>query len=226
MGLTGKQKLFIKKIGDASVSLYKSNKILPSLTIAQAILESAWGTKVTGNFNYFGMKWHQGSQYGYKECPTHEVYKGKRVSISAKFLSFKTVEQGIGARFQFLNTKRYANLKGITDYKKACRTIKADGYATDPNYANSLIKLIEAYDLNSYDKKALEKKVTSAPTSSKTTSKTGSSKKDDKVYYTVKKGDNLTAIAKKYKTSVNKLVSLNKIKDPNKISVGQKIRVK
>lgn len=45
-------------------------------------------------------------------------------------------------------------------------------------------------------------------------------------YYIVKKGDTLTTIAKKYKTTVNKLVSLNKIKNPNVIFIGQKIRIK
>lgn len=44
--------------------------------------------------------------------------------------------------------------------------------------------------------------------------------------YTVVKGDNLTKIAKKYKTTVKKLVELNNIKDANKIYVGQKIKVK
>lgn len=47
-----------------------------------------------------------------------------------------------------------------------------------------------------------------------------------KVYYIVKKGDTLTAIAKKYKTTVKQLVSWNSIKNPNKIYVGQKLRVK
>lgn len=47
-----------------------------------------------------------------------------------------------------------------------------------------------------------------------------------KVYYTVKKGDTLSEIAEKYNTTVDKLVSLNNIKDKNKIYVGQKLRVK
>ena len=43
--------------------------------------------------------------------------------------------------------------------------------------------------------------------------------------YTVKKGDTLSAIAKKYKTTVKKLVALNNIEDPDLIRVGQKIRL-
>lgn len=45
-------------------------------------------------------------------------------------------------------------------------------------------------------------------------------------YYTVKKGDTLSGIAKKYSTTVDKLMKLNSsIKDKNKIYVGQKIQV-
>lgn len=51
-------------------------------------------------------------------------------------------------------------------------------------------------------------------------------KKTTKKYYTVKAGDTLSAIAKKYNTTVDKLVKLNNIKNANKIYVGQKLRVK
>ena len=52
------------------------------------------------------------------------------------------------------------------------------------------------------------------------------SKPSTKVYYTIKKGDTLTKIAKKYKTTIKQLCSWNSIKNPNIIRVGQKIRVK
>lgn len=56
--------------------------------------------------------------------------------------------------------------------------------------------------------------------------KLAAKKKAVKTYYTVRSGDNLTAIAKKYGTTVDKLVSLNGIKNKNLIYVGQKLRVK
>ena len=43
--------------------------------------------------------------------------------------------------------------------------------------------------------------------------------------YTVKKGDTLSAIAKKFNTTVGALVALNGIKDPNRIEVGQVLRI-
>lgn len=50
---------FIRMIGDAAVSYYPQYKILPSLTVAQAILESNWGRSRLSVecHNYFGMKW-------------------------------------------------------------------------------------------------------------------------------------------------------------------------
>jgi LysM repeat protein len=50
--------------------------------------------------------------------------------------------------------------------------------------------------------------------------------KTNKVYYTVKKGDTLTGIAHKYNTTYQKLAELNKLKNPNLIRVGQKLRIK
>lgn len=49
---------------------------------------------------------------------------------------------------------------------------------------------------------------------------------NEKVYYTVKRGDTLSAIAKKYKTTVEQLVKWNGIKNKNLINVGQILRVK
>ena len=60
-----------------------------------------------------------------------------------------------------------------------------------------------------------------------TTVKSISNKKPVKTetVYTVKKGDALSVIAKKYNTTVKALQSLNNIKDPNKIYVGQKLKI-
>ena len=63
-------------------------------------------------------------------------------------------------------------------------------------------------------------KIKTTATTTHTTSTSG------KQYYTVVRGDTLSGIAKKYGTSVARLVALNGIKNANKIYVGQSIRVK
>ena len=72
-----------------------------------------------------------------------------------------------------------------------------------------------------YDYATVQKKVNELlKASKKSTTKTKAK------YYKVKRGDTLTSIAAKYKTTVDKLVKLNGIKNKNLISVGQKLRVK
>lgn len=60
----------------------------------------------------------------------------------------------------------------------------------------------------------------------KPTVKKETAKKTTGTTYTVKKGDTLSGIAKKYKTTVSHLGTLNKIKDFNKIYVGQVLKIK
>lgn len=159
---------FIQKIGKAAVKYYDKYKILPSLTIAQAILESNWGRSglsITCH-NYFGMKWVQGCGTDYKEYLTKEQKpNGTIYTISAKFRKYPTLEAGIKGYYDFLNYARYKNLKGVTDYAEACRLIRLDGWATSLTYTNNLIKLIQTYKLDKYDKEALGSKTKSAKTS-------------------------------------------------------------
>ena len=51
----------------------------------------------------------------------------------------------------FNRMSRYANLRGCTDYKLACKYVKDDGYATVPGYTNTLISIIETYKLYEWD---------------------------------------------------------------------------
>ena len=56
--------------------------------------------------------------------------------------------------------------------------------------------------------------------------KVGACKSSGAEYYTVQRGDNLTKIANRYGTTVNKIVSWNNISNPNLIYAGQKLRVR
>ncbi len=73
-----------------------------------------------------------------------------------------------------------------------------------------------------------DKKTTTVKTEAKTTpvSKPTTSAKETAVYYTVQKGDTLSAIASKYGTTYQELASMNGIANPNVIYVGQKLKVK
>lgn len=152
--MTKLQADFIKMIGDAAVSYYKDYGILPSLTIAQAILESNWGRSGLSRdcYNFFGMKWSKGCGCDYKEYKTKEQKKdGSYVTITAKFRKYYSVSEGIKGYYDFLQYRRYQNLRGVTDYNKACDLIRQDGWATSLSYAHNLKNYIKQYDLDDYD---------------------------------------------------------------------------
>lgn len=169
--MTQAQNDFINTIGNAAVSFYKQYLILPSLTIAQAILESGWGKSalsVECN-NFFGMKWSNGCGCDYKEYQTKEQNPdGSYVTITAKFRKYASPSEGIKGYYDFLQAKRYANLKGVTDYSKACDLIRADGWATSLAYASNLKRIIEQYGLTAFDAKVT---TVSAPVSKQETFK-------------------------------------------------------
>jgi flagellum-specific peptidoglycan hydrolase FlgJ len=152
--MTTAQKQFIDMIGQAARQHYPIYKILPSLTIAQAILESAWGKSGLSRkaYNYFGMKagaaW-KGATYNSKT--QEQTVAGQSFTINADFRAYTNVSDGIKGYYEFLQYPRYANLKGVTDYKLACTLIKQDGWATDVSYTAKLVSLIEKYGLSKYD---------------------------------------------------------------------------
>lgn len=146
---------FIEKISTYAVAGMKKTNILASLCIAQACLETGFGKSETMmKYNaLFGIKatstW-KGKVYSSK---TKECYNGVSfTTITDLFRAYDSLEDGISDYFNLLSgSSRYANLIGEKDYVSACRKIKDDGYATDPNYPNKLIKIIEDCNLTAWD---------------------------------------------------------------------------
>ena len=117
--MTKAQNDFITMIGVAAVSLYEKYKILPSFTIAQAIIESNWGKSGLSKdcFNYFGMKWNSKCGTDYKEYSTKEQNKdGSYITIKAKFRKYLNVAAGIQGYYDFLQYPRYANRMGYKPF--------------------------------------------------------------------------------------------------------------
>ena len=121
--------------------------------VAQMIMESGWGksTLASKYHNYGGQKC--GTDWTGKRVtlPTQEWTGNGYVTVMADFRVYDSMEEGIKGYLEFLKLPRYANLKGITDPRQYLETIKADGYATDPDYVNKTYSLIEQNDLTQYD---------------------------------------------------------------------------
>ena len=153
--MTQEQKAFIERVGALAAADMQKSGVLASLTIAQAILESGWGKSgLTVKANaLFGIKagtnW-KGRVYSAK---TQECYDGVNfTTVTALFRAYDSWEESVADHSALLTgAARYKAAIGERDYKTACRAIKAAGYATDPQYADKLIRLIESYGLTAYD---------------------------------------------------------------------------
>lgn len=127
-----------------------------SLTIAQAALESAWGTSelaVKAN-NLFGIK-GQGTA-GSMRLQTTEYVRGVAGRVIADFRAYNSWAESVADHSSLLvngvswDRDKYAGALR-TDGRSAAAAIGAAGYATDPEYADKLIRIIDQYNLDQYD---------------------------------------------------------------------------
>ncbi|MFV0366588.1 MAG: glucosaminidase domain-containing protein [Mangrovibacterium sp.] len=123
-----------------------------SITLAQGCLESSNGNSELSikSKNHFGIKCHGWSGKGmrYDDDAPNECFR-----------VYNSVAESYADHSDFLsNNMRYASLFDlkITDYKGWAHGLKKAGYATDPQYAHKLIKIVEDNKLNQYDKMSLK----------------------------------------------------------------------
>ena len=122
--------------------------------IAQAILESGWGksTLASKYHNYFGLKCGGAWKGKSVNMATKEEYKvGTLTNIRDNFRVYDSMEDGVKGYFDFINTSRYSNLRGVRNPEEYCRRIKADGYATSSKYVDTLLKVIRDNNLTRFD---------------------------------------------------------------------------
>jgi len=125
-----------------------------SVTIAQAVIESASGTSelATKHNNFFGMKagssW-RGKTADYRTAenkPSGEVYY-----ITASFRHYDTLLEGVDGYYDFISKPRYSNLKNAKTAGDFASDLKADGYATAVSYVTALMNIVNRYHLTKYD---------------------------------------------------------------------------
>lgn len=135
---------YIKQYKSIAIKEMQIYKIPASITLAQGMIESGCGKSVLAmdTRNHFGIKCQQdwpGDTYLYNDDKEKECFR-----------KYKSVEESFRDHSIFLTTrKRYAALftLPINDYKGWARGLKQAGYATNPDYPNILIRLIEANKL-------------------------------------------------------------------------------
>ena len=121
----------------------KSGAAHPELVAAQWALESGFGKTPSGKNNYFGIKATAGESGTTKQ--TWEVYGGKEVTTDAKFKNFDTPQAGVDELVGRWH-KDYKGYSGVNrggTAAEAADLLVQEGYATDPNYAAKLKKIME-----------------------------------------------------------------------------------
>ena len=221
------QQAFIESVAEGAIEGWNEYGVLPSITVAQAILESGWGSSTlsTQAHNLFGIK---GSYNGnYVTMSTREVINGQSVYVNAAFRAYANNSESVEDHGNFLySNSRYSNLLGDTSYTDVAQKLSQDGYATDPYYSSSLISLVKTYDLTQLDSIAIANTPVITNKSDYTQTNNGASTTAMATYYTVQSGDTLSGIAVEYNTTTATLTSLNNLSNPNLIYVGQRLLVK
>ncbi len=131
--------------------------------IAQACLESAYGTSYKAQYNnFFGLKYRKDrvtcnsgifNDGGSEQNPDGSY---SSLSDSTKWYAFENIEMGVLGYFQFINISNYSNLKSVTDPYKYLQNIKEDGYATSLDYVDNVYAVIKKWDLTKYDKEVID----------------------------------------------------------------------
>jgi flagellum-specific peptidoglycan hydrolase FlgJ len=148
------KKEFIEFVGKNAQRAMAATGVPASVTVAQAIVETGWGKHTIGEAkNLFGIKGR--GPLGSVRARTREFIKGKDVFVEADFAKYESFEQSITehARF-FLRNRRFARALQFKDDPDAfAREIHKAGYATDPHYADVLIKYMRDYNLYRFDQR-------------------------------------------------------------------------
>lgn len=221
-----KSQNFIESVAQGAINGWTKYGVLPSVTVAQAILESGWGQSAlsTQAHNLFGIKGSYNGQY--VTMQTREVYNGQSYYIYDNFRKYANNSESVEDHGNFLySNSRYANLLGDQSYASVARKLQADGYATDPSYASSLIRLVEMYNLTQLDNIAFSGKQPVINNKNDYNYSNSGNADSSNGYYTVQSGDTLSGIALKFSTTSSKLAQLNSISNPNLIYVGQRLLV-
>ena len=142
---------------------WHEHQILPSLSAAQAVIESGWGGSALSKapyWNQFGIK--PGNDWTGRtvnmRTPEYTA-GGVKYYINADFRAYDSIEDSLKDHAAFFSNEpwrknNYKAVVGERDYKKACYAVKAAGYATGPTYAIDLIRVIEQNALYKWDQEA------------------------------------------------------------------------
>ena len=191
---------YIDKYKEMAIVQMHRHKIPASITLAQGLLESGAGQGLLAKEanNHFGIKCASGW--------TGKTFRKDDDRRDECFRSYRSVEESYEDHSKFLQRPHYSPLFDLktTDYKGWAHGLRSCGYATDRQYAQKLIRLIEEYELYRYDRMSPtwgDQKVLQRPVY----------KNGKLLYVLAKQGDDLKSIAKEVGISARRLRKYNEL---------------
>lgn len=149
---------FINKVF-AQARLVNTHGLFMSVLLAQAALESGWGTSALASKynNLFGVKAGSTWKGETVNLSTREVINGSSQNVIAKFRVYPSWRASIQDRCNLLQSlSRYKAALNATSADEQATLLQAAGYATATNYAQSLINTMKANNLYEFDTKKKE----------------------------------------------------------------------
>lgn len=211
---------YIRLYADMAVEQMNTYGIPASITLAQGLLESAAGRSTLareGN-NHFGIKCH-------KEWTGSTMLRNDDAPDEC-FRVYSSAADSFRDHSLFLRRKRYAELFDLqpNDYTGWARGLKKCGYATDPNYADRLISIIELYSLYTFDSFDLRQLEEGADFIHRNLLSRHIIRKSRGLHYVVARpGDTYAKIAKELKISKKKLLLYNDVESDGEIKAWEEV---
>lgn len=138
-------KSFLAAVPDVVMAEYKKRKgdaVFPSVCIAQSALESGWNENAKTLFGIKGTG---------TTMTTQEYVNGQMVTVQASFKNYATVAAAVEGYYDLMSKSRYVKAKSLQTPEAQIDYIATAGYATDPEYASKVKRIIKKYDLTQYD---------------------------------------------------------------------------
>jgi len=218
---------YIAQYKDDAIREMHQSGVPASITLAQGILESGDGNSPLAMYanNHFGIKCHKGWA-----GETMRIDDDKKNEC---FRKYENAYESFRDHSKFLSTRgRYEFLfkLKVTDYKGWAKGLRKAGYATNPKYANLLIKIIEQNNLSQYDN--FGKVPPRKPSKNKTSKTLASSKQARTVrlhnnvkYIVVKKGDSFYRIAHDFDMDLRQIYKYNDLNKGAVLKTGEIIYI-
>jgi flagellum-specific peptidoglycan hydrolase FlgJ len=158
---------FIQQAMEAARAASAESGLPAGITVAQAALESRWGESELsrrGN-NYFGIKAH--GKHAWVEMPTTEVVKGVAQKVSARFAAYRDMRECFACRDALiLRGAVYVEARRKKDDPEAFARELAKHWATDPEYAEKLMRVYRENGLDRVEEVPVLSRPSGTPTGS------------------------------------------------------------